>query len=136
MQDALHLYHEYKRRLPAIEEGGQRVIRLVEPLVREWLMDLRVLGRSPRTIAWYAQKMSWYLRNGGAQRLEELTTFELKRYLADLQSRGLAPNTVHPTVRGASCKIAWSLQAMCRSHRLAPERNPECVYGSLLVQFP
>jgi hypothetical protein len=58
-------------------------------------MDLRVLGRSPKTIAWYAQKVDWYLRNGGASTLEEFTAFEVKRYLADLQGRGLAPNTVH-----------------------------------------
>ncbi len=65
------------------------------PLVREWLLDLRALGRSPRTVDWYAQKMSWYLRNGGVQAIEELTAFEVKRYLVELQSRELAPNTVH-----------------------------------------
>jgi hypothetical protein len=67
----------------------------LEPLVREWLMDLQVLGRSPRTIRWYQQKIGGYLRSGGVETLEQLTAFEFKRYLADLQGRGLAPNTVH-----------------------------------------
>src|SRR5262249_43692358 len=60
----------------------------LEPLVREWLMDLQVLGRSPRTIRWYQQKIGWYLRSGGVETLEQLTAFEFKRYLADLQGRG------------------------------------------------
>jgi hypothetical protein len=35
--------------------------------------------------------MSWYLaEGGGVQTLEDLTAFELKRYLAFLQERGLA----------------------------------------------
>ncbi len=75
------------------ERGGAASTRM-EPLAREWLMDLQVLGRSPQTIRWYGQKMDSYLRNGGVQVVEELTAFEVKRYLADLQGRGLAPNTV------------------------------------------
>ena len=29
----------------------------VEPLVREWLLDLQAAGRSPKTIRWYEQKI-------------------------------------------------------------------------------
>jgi hypothetical protein len=32
----------------------------IEPLVREWLLDVQVRGCSQRTIAWYAHKMDWY----------------------------------------------------------------------------
>lgn len=39
--------------------------------------------------------MVWYLRNGAASTLEELTGLELMGYLADLQGLGLAPDTVH-----------------------------------------
>jgi hypothetical protein len=63
----------------------------IDTLVREWLMDLQVLGRSPKTIRWYRVRMEWYVRNGGAQTREELTAFEFKRYLADLQSHDQAP---------------------------------------------
>ena len=93
---------------PEPDERPRRTSTALEPLVREWLMDLKVLGRSPRTIAWYAQKMSWYLRNGGAQRLEELTAFDFKRYLADLQSRGLAPNTVHGCFETLKAFANWA----------------------------
>src|SRR5262249_22695488 len=45
----------------------------LEPLVREWLVELRMMGRSPRTIEWYRQKMDWYLSTGQAQSLQEFT---------------------------------------------------------------
>ena len=37
-----------------------RLFRL-EPLVAEYLLDLQVMGRSPRTLAWYREKLtgSW-----------------------------------------------------------------------------
>ena len=51
-------------------------------LVREWLTELRVMGRSPRTLSWYAQRFD--LRQPGAVRkLPELNGFELKRFLAE-----------------------------------------------------
>jgi site-specific recombinase XerD len=65
-------------------------------LVREWLNELKVMGRSPRTVEWYRQKMAWYLeQEAGPTYLDELTASELKRLLASLQDRGLAANTVH-----------------------------------------
>jgi site-specific recombinase XerD len=68
----------------------------LQPLVAEWLLEVRVMGRSPRTIGWYQQKMAQYLeREGGPQTLDGLTASELKRLLASLQERQLSPNTVH-----------------------------------------
>jgi integrase/recombinase XerD len=64
-------------------------------LTREWLLELKVMGRSPRTIKWYTQKLDWYRRTGQAQQLSQLTAFELKRYLGELRDRGLADNTIH-----------------------------------------
>jgi Phage integrase, N-terminal SAM-like domain len=64
-------------------------------LTREWLLELKVMGRSPLTIKWYTQKLDWYRRTGQAQRLSELTAFELKRYLGELRDRGLADQTIH-----------------------------------------
>ena len=37
--------------LPAAANGNGGTS--LEPLVREWLLDLQVLGRSPKTIDWY-----------------------------------------------------------------------------------
>ncbi len=64
-------------------------------LVREWLTELRVMGRSPRTLHWYAQKFDFYLRQpGAATQLPELTASELRRFLAECQDRQLSENTV------------------------------------------
>jgi site-specific recombinase XerD len=68
----------------------------LQPLIAEWLLELRVMARSQRTIDWYQQKMTWYLeKEGGPRTLDRLTAFEVKRLLAGLQERGLSPNTVH-----------------------------------------
>jgi integrase len=67
---------------------------LLRPLLRKWLLDLQVLGRSPRTLRRHEQKMQWYLESGGVATLEDLNGFELKRLLASLQADGLAENTV------------------------------------------
>jgi site-specific recombinase XerD len=85
---------------PAPIQVGVRVqpLRGLHPgraLLREWLLELKVMGRSQRTIDWYQQKMDWYRRTGGVENLEELNAFELKRFLAEQQERGLSDNTIH-----------------------------------------
>ncbi len=85
---------------PARLDVGVRVKPLrglhpVRALLREWLLELKVMGRSHRTIDWYQQKMDWYRRSGGVENLEELNAFELKRFLAEQQERGLSDNTIH-----------------------------------------
>src|SRR6266542_4697168 len=72
-----------------------RGLHPVRALLREWLLELKVMGRSPRTIDWYQQKMDWYRSSGGAENLEQLNAFELKRFLAEQQERGLSDNTIH-----------------------------------------
>ena len=48
---------------------------LIAPLVREWLAELKVMGRSEQTITWYRQKMEYYLeREGGPATLDGLTS--------------------------------------------------------------
>ena len=64
-------------------------------VAREWLLDLRVMGRSPRTIGFYDQKLKQYLRESGATRLSDLTAFELKRYIGELRDRELSDHTIH-----------------------------------------
>src|SRR5262245_14623006 len=54
-----------------------------------------MMGRRPRTIEWYRQKMAWYLKTGQADTLGQLTAYELKRYLGELRDRDLADNTIH-----------------------------------------
>jgi site-specific recombinase XerD len=82
--------------------------RRLEPLVREWLLELKVMGRSGRTIEWYEQKMAWYLKSGQAETLGELTAFELKRYLGELRDRGLADNTIHGFFETLRAFASWA----------------------------
>ena len=80
---------EEPRLEPAAEHGGDVAL---EALVREWLLELKVMGRSPRTIDWYAQKMRSYLGASNATRLSQLTAFELKRF----PGPGRVPGLVGP----------------------------------------
>ena len=99
-----------------MEEGGRGEGGLgardgrgrVEVGVRAWLVARQVMGRSPRGVDWYRQKMRWYLEHGEAQSLAELTAYELKRYLAELQSRGLAENTVHGAFETLKVFCNWA----------------------------
>jgi site-specific recombinase XerD len=90
---------------PAAEHGGDVAL---EALVLEWLLELKVMGRSPRTIEWYAQKMRSYLAASIATKLCELTAFELKRFLGELRDRGLAPNTIHGFFETLKALASWA----------------------------
>lgn len=82
--------------------------RPLEAMLREWLLELRMLGRSPRTIDWYQQKMTWYLKTGQAETLGELTAYELKRYLGELRDRDLADNTIHGFFEVLRAFASWA----------------------------
>jgi integrase len=80
-------------------------------LVREWLAELRVMGRSEETIKWYRQKMEWYLdHDGGPATLDGLTSAEVKRLLGSLIDRGLAPNTIHGFFEVVRAFANWALR--------------------------
>jgi len=80
-------------------------------LVREWLGELKVMGRSEQTIKWYRQKMEWYLgHEGGPETLDGLTSAEVKRLLGRLIDRGLAPNTVHGFFEVVRAFANWALR--------------------------
>jgi site-specific recombinase XerD len=53
--------------------------------------------------------MTWYLtEGGGVQTLEDFTAYELKRYLASLQERGLAENSVKHAHTVAKAFANWA----------------------------
>src|SRR4029077_3295718 len=98
--------------VPAPVEVGARVQPLgglhpVRALRREWLLELKVMGRSARTIDWYEQKMDWYRSSGGVENLEQLNAFELKRFLAEQQERGLSDNTIHGFFQAIKSFANW-----------------------------
>ena len=80
----------------------------LDALVRDWLMELRMMGRRPRTIEWYRQKMAWYLKTGEAETLGQLTACELKRYLGELRDRDLADNTIHGFFEVLRAFASWA----------------------------
>jgi site-specific recombinase XerD len=83
----------------------------IAPLVREWLAELRVMGRSEQTINWYRQKMAWYLdHEGGPVTLDGLTSAEIKRLLGSLIDRNLAPNTIHGFFEVVRAFANWALR--------------------------
>jgi site-specific recombinase XerD len=86
----------------------QRVSVPLKALVREWLLDLQVMGRSENTLIWYKQKLDGYFSAGGVKDLKDLTSHELKRHLAELQSRGLSDNTVHGVYQTIKSLANWA----------------------------
>jgi integrase len=80
----------------------------LDAVVCEWLLELKVMGRSPRTIDWYAQKIRSYLTASNATKLSELTAFEVKRFLGELRDRGLAPNTIHGFFETLKALANWA----------------------------
>ena len=80
-------------------------------LVREWLGELKVMNRSPRTIEWYQQKFDWYLQHeGGPATLDGLTSAEVKRLLGALMDRNLSANTVHGFFQVVRAFANWALR--------------------------
>jgi integrase/recombinase XerD len=92
---------------PGRPPGSQRMAGLV----REWLAEVKVMGRSEQTVKWYQQKMDWYLgHEGGPATLDGLTSAEVKRLLGVLIDRGLAPNTVHGFFEVVRAFANWALR--------------------------
>ncbi len=82
----------------------------LEPLVREWLLDLQVLGRSPKTIDWYRKHVHGYFLERSVRTLDQLTAADLKGYLAAIQARGLAENTVHGAFQTIKALANWAVR--------------------------
>ncbi len=96
--------------LRAISSRTTGTVRMAG-LVREWLAELKVMGRSEQTIQWYQQKMDWYLGHEcGPATLDGLTSAEVKRLLGSLIDRGLAPNTVHGFFEVVRAFANWALR--------------------------
>jgi site-specific recombinase XerD len=81
---------------------------LLRDLAKHWVADLRLQGRSQRTIDWYRQKLEAYLGRGGARTLNELTADSLRAYIAGLQERELAENTIHGCFQVLKSLANWA----------------------------
>jgi hypothetical protein len=101
-------------RVPQIASRGSSRRTAAPPiasLVREWLAELKVMGRSEQTIKWYRQKMEFYLEHeGGPATLDGLTSGEVKRLLGNLIDRRLAPKTIHGFFEVVRAFANWALR--------------------------
>jgi integrase/recombinase XerD len=96
-------------RRPTLEiDHGEAGRYRMEPLVAEWLLDLRVQGRAERTLKWYREKLDDFLRRGQATTLADLTAAALRQHLAAEQARGLAENTVHGSFQSLHAFGSWA----------------------------
>jgi integrase len=82
--------------------------RAIEALAREWLVNLRVEGRSSMTLRWYRHHIDAYLAAGGVTLLSRLDAPELRRYICELQDRGLSDNSVRGAFLTLKCMCNWS----------------------------
>lgn len=70
--------------------------------------------------------MDRYLSGGGVRTLDRLTGSELKRYLADLQGRGLSAETVHGCFcQGAGWAARESYEVDASVFRVRPPKVPQ-----------
>jgi site-specific recombinase XerD len=81
---------------------------LLVDLAKHWESDLRMQGRSQRTIDWYRQKIEAYLGQGGARTLSDLTAESFREYIAGLQERELAENTIHGCFQVLKSLANWA----------------------------
>lgn len=58
---------------PAAEERREATGAHLEALVREWLADLQIQGRSEQTIDWYRRNVNGHLRGGAPGRSPRAT---------------------------------------------------------------
>ena len=103
-------YVQEQRNLAAKRTTSPRPQRSIEvgELARRWLADVRMRGRSPRTIHWYQQKIDAYFRSAGATTLEDFTADAVRAYIATLQDRHLAENTVHGCFQVLRSLATWA----------------------------
>jgi site-specific recombinase XerD len=72
------------------------------------MSDLRLQVRSQRTIDWYRQKIDAYLAHASARTLSEFTAESLREYIASLQERELAENTIHGCFQVLKSLANWA----------------------------
>jgi site-specific recombinase XerD len=81
---------------------------LLSDLAKQWVSDLRLQGRSQRTIDWYRQKVEAYLAHGDSRTLSEFTADSFRAYIACLQERELADNTIHGCFQVLKSLANWA----------------------------
>lgn len=99
--------------LPA--EKGQRILRVLTPAsplrreVQAFLIDRQARGLSPRTIAYYAEKIDplvTFLEGEGVRQVQDITPDDLRRFLL-AQGKQRSPGGLHGLYRSARAFLRW-----------------------------
>jgi integrase len=69
--------------------------------------------------------MHGYALAGGVRNLEELTPYELKRYIAELRDRGLSPEAIRGTFSTLRAFASWARSQGYEVHALSSVRPPK-----------
>src|ERR1700694_5530033 len=80
----------------------------IAQLAQEWYLDLRIMGRSEKTILWYRSNVDAYVAAAGNHALTNLTALAVKRHLSELQELGRAANTVHGRFQVLKSLACWA----------------------------
>jgi len=98
-------------------------------VIKEYLLCCQIEGKSPKTVAWYGQKLQYFdefLRRGGHSRpVDEIRTSDLRSFINHLQTEviadannpckpkrneGLSPHTVAGYVRTLKAFFSWAVR--------------------------
>lgn len=98
-------------------------------VIKEYLLCCQIEGKSPKTVAWYGQKLQYFdefLRRGGHSRpVDEIRTSDLRCFINHLQTEviadannpckpkrneGLSPHTVAGYVRTLKAFFSWAVR--------------------------
>ena len=98
------------QRRPEVEEPepGRLASEIsLEATVKEWLLDLRIRGRSPRSIEWYEGQMRGFVRYSMARTLADLDIERARAYMGHRQESGLSENSIHADYQTIKAFANW-----------------------------
>ena len=80
----------------------------VQQAIEDFLLEQRVRGNSPKTLAYYAGALGLFANQcGGELELEAVTIKTLRSYYIALQDRGLATTSIQSYVRALRAFLTW-----------------------------
>ncbi len=79
----------------------------LDATVREWLLDLRIRGRSPRSIEWYEGRMRGFVKHAMARTLADVDIERARTYMGHRQEAGLSDNSVHADYQTIKAFANW-----------------------------
>ncbi len=100
-------------------------------------LDARARRLSPRTIEFYGYHLSRFAQWADNPRLADVTTAQLRGYLAAMQEEGLSPQTIHGAARALKTVFRFALrEGLIATSPMAQVRMPRLPKGILPALEP